>query len=198
MSGRNPQSQSIPSSTSLTWPILTKFRKDWNRLWKKLVSSQVFNILLLISPAFIECLSFVLQNSDQTMVFGHKQSEDTLQKPALPNISQIIEDLQNADAQDPIFTLNPGELLKEESTSEASRIYDEVTAYVSKERQIAELQEKITSGFDCLVSGQGKLKQASAEVEQKLSKIKEDRKLISVAPRTEESQSEQSSEEDLC
>ena len=52
MSGRNPQSQSIPSSTSLTWPILTKFRKDWNRLWKKLVSSQVFNILLLISPAF--------------------------------------------------------------------------------------------------------------------------------------------------
>ena len=132
------------------------------------------------------------------MVFGHKQPEDTLQKPALPNISQIIEDLQNADAQDPIFTLNPGELLKEESTSEASRIYDEVTAYVSKERQIAELQEKITSGFDCLVSGQGKLKQASAEVEQKLSKIKEDRKLISVAPRTEESQSEQSSEEDLC
>ena len=73
-----------------------------------------------------------------------------------------------------------------------------MTAYVSKERQIAELQEKITSGFDCLVSGQGKLKQASAEVEQKLSKIKEDRKLISVAPRTEESQSEQSSEEDLC
>ena len=37
-----------------------------------------------------------------------------------------------------------------------------------------------------------------AEVEQKLSKIKEDRKLISVAPRTEEPQSEQSSEEDLC
>ena len=132
------------------------------------------------------------------MVFGHKQSEDTLQKPALPNISQVIEDLQNADPQDPIFTLNPGELLKEESSSEASKIYEEVTAYVSKERQIADLQEKITSGFDCLVTAQGKLKQASGEVEQKLSKIKEDRKLISVAPRTEESQSEQSSEEDLC
>ena len=132
------------------------------------------------------------------MVFGHKQSEDTLQKPALPNISQVIEDLQNADPQDPIFTLNPGELLKEESTSEASKIYEEVTAYVIKERQIADLQEKITSGFDCLVTAQGKLKQASAEVEQKLSKIKEDRKLITVAPRTEESQSEQSSEEDLC
>ena len=133
------------------------------------------------------------------MVFGHKQSEDTLQKPALPNISQVIEDLQNADPQDPIFTLNPGEFLKEESTSEASKIYEEVTAYVSKERQIADLQEKITSGFDCLVSAQGKLKQASAEVEQKLSKIKEDRKLISVSPRPEEPlQSEQSSEEDLC
>ena len=133
------------------------------------------------------------------MVFGHKQSEDTLQKPALPNISQVIEDLQNADPQDPIFTLNPGEFLKEESTSEASKIYEEVTAYVSKERQIADLQGKITSGFDCLVSAQGKLKQASAEVEQKLSKIKEDRKLISVSPRPEERlQSEQSSEEDLC
>lgn len=132
------------------------------------------------------------------MVFGLRQTEDTLQKPALPNIEQIIEDLHNADAQDPIFTLNPGELIKEESTSEASRIYKEVTAYVSKEREIADLQEKITAGFDCLVSAQGKLKQASAEVEQKLSKIKEDRKLISVAPRTEETPSEQSSEEDLC
>ena len=160
------------------------------------LSSHVITSIYLIS--FIVEGLLLLQISDQTMVFGHKQSEDTLQKPALPNISQVIEDLRNADPQDPIFTLNPGELLKEESTSEASKIYEEVTAYVSKEKQIADLQEKITSGFDCLVTAQGKLKQASAEVEQKLSKIKEDRKLISVAPRTEESQSEQSSEEDLC
>ena len=132
------------------------------------------------------------------MVFGYKPSEDTLQKPAPPNIEQILEDLQNADSQDPIFTLNPTEVLKEDSTSEASNIYEEVTAYVSKEKEIALLQGKITTGFESLVSSQGKLKKASAEIDHKLTRLKEDRKKISVAPRQENPQTEESSEEDLC
>ena len=132
------------------------------------------------------------------MVFGYKPSEDTLQKPTPPNIDQILEDLQSADCQDPIFTLNPGQVLKEDSGTGPSKIYEEVTAYVSKEKEISLLQEKITSGFESLVSSQGKLKEASAEIDHKLTKIKETRKQISVAPRQEDSQTEESAEEDLC
>ena len=132
------------------------------------------------------------------MVFGYKPSEDILQKPAPPNIDQILEDLKNADRQDPIFTLNPGEVFKEDSSSEASKVYEEVTAYVSKEKQISLLQENITAGFESLVTSQGKLKEASAEIDQKLSKIKSSRKEISVTPKREDPETEESAEEDLC
>ena len=132
------------------------------------------------------------------MVFGYKPSEDTLQKPAPPNIEQILEDLQNADSQDPIFTLNPEEVFKEDSSSEASKVYEEVTAFASKEKQISLLQEKITAGFELVVSSQGQLKEASVEIDQKLSKIKSSRKEISVTPSRQDPDTEESAEEDLC
>ena len=131
------------------------------------------------------------------MVFGSKPSEDILQKPAPPNIDQILEDLNNADRQDPIFTLNPEEVFKEDSSSEASKVYEEVTAFVSKEKQISLLQEKITAGFELVVSSQGQLKEASVEIDQKLSKIKSSRKEISVTPNRQDPDTEESAEEDL-
>ena len=100
--------------------------------------SYLFLLDLLLSLSFD--LKIIFQTRDQTMVFGSKPSEDILQKPAPPNIDQILEDLNNADRQDSIFTLNPEEVFKEDSSSEASKVYEEVTAFVSKEKQISLLQ----------------------------------------------------------
>ena len=49
-----------------------------------------------------------------------------------------------------------------------------------------------------MVSSQGQLKEASVEIDQKLSKIKSSRKEISVTPSRQDPDTEESAEEDLC
>ena len=135
------------------------------------------------------------------MVFGRKATEDTLVKPCPPNVDQILEDLKSAEPEDPVFTLNPS-LLTEVSLNtetDADRNYSDVIAYVAKEKQINNLQEKLFSGFDILQNTQKELETASNEVAEQLDNIKKERLKINVRvdSKTEESPAEDSSE-DLC
>jgi len=135
------------------------------------------------------------------MVFGRKATEDTLVKPCPPNVDQILEDLKSAEPEDPVFTLNPS-LLTEVSLNtetDADRNYSDVIAYVAKEKQINNLQEKLFSGFDILQNTQKELETASNEVAEQLDNIKKERLKINVRidSNTEESLAEDSSE-DLC
>ena len=135
------------------------------------------------------------------MVFGRKATEDTLVKPCPPNVDQILEDLKSAEPEDPVFTLNPS-LLTEVSLNtetDADRNYSDVIAYVAKEKQINNLQEKLFSGFDILQKTQKELETASNEVAEQLDNIKKERLKINVRidSNTEESLAEDSSE-DLC
>ena len=135
------------------------------------------------------------------MVFGRKATEDTLVKPCPPNVDQILEDLKSAEPEDPVFTLNPS-LLTEVSfntETDADRNYSDVIAYVAKEKQINNLQEKLFSGFDILQKTQKELETASNEVAEQLDNIKKERLKINVRidSNTEESLAEDSSE-DLC
>ena len=135
------------------------------------------------------------------MVFGRKATEDTLVKPCPPNVDQILEDLKSAEPEDPVFTLNPS-LLTEVSLNtetDADRNYSDVIAYVAKEKQINNLQEKLFSGFDILQKTQKELETASNEVAEQLDNIKKERLKINVRidSNTEESLVEDSSE-DLC
>ena len=135
------------------------------------------------------------------MVFGRKATEDTLVKPCPPNVDQILEDLKSAEPEDPVFTLNPS-LLTEVSfntETDADRNYSDVIAYVAKEKQINNLQEKLFSGFDILQNTQKDLETASNEVAEQLDNIKKERLKINVRidSNTEESLVEDSSE-DLC
>ena len=135
------------------------------------------------------------------MVFGRKATEDTLVKPCPPSVDQILEDLKSAEPEDPVFTLNPS-LLTEVSLNtetDADRNYSDVIAYVAKEKQINNLQEKLFSGFDILQKTQKELETASNEVAEQLDNIKKERLKINVRIdfNTEESLAEESSE-DLC
>ena len=137
------------------------------------------------------------------MVFGRKATEDTLVKPCPPNVDQILEDLKSAEPEDPVFTLNPS-LLTEVSLNtetDADRNYSDVIAYVAKEKQINNLQEKLFSGFDILQKTQKELETASNEVAEQLDNIKKERLKINVRidSNTEEEKSlAEDSSEDLC
>ena len=106
------------------------------------------------------------------MVFGRKE---TPQKPSPPSVDQILEDLQAADADDPIYTLNPTlnrEVIEADPDSDVNRNYCDVLEFVSKEKRLKQLKESINFGFDQLVSSQKVLTESTTEVENQLKNIK--------------------------
>jgi len=106
------------------------------------------------------------------MVFGRKE---TTQKPSPPSVDQILEDLQAADADDPIYTLNPTlnrEVIEADPDSDVNRNYCDVLEFVSKEKRLKQLKESINFGFDQLVSSQKVLTESTTEVENQLKNIK--------------------------
>merc|ERR1712228_531674 len=105
-------------------------------------------------------------------VFGRKE---TPQKPSPPSVDQILEDLQAADPDDPIYTLNPTlnrEVIEADPDSDVNRNYCDVLEFVSKEKRLKQLKENINFGFDQLVSSQKVLTESTTEVENQLKNIK--------------------------
>ena len=138
------------------------------------------------------------------MVFGRKKAAvETIEKPQPPNVEEILEDLREAGAEDPVFTLNPS-LQSENSESdiekEVKQNYSDVTEYLNKEKKIIELRKKISTGFITLEASQKDLEKISVEVATSLENIRQDREKSQeseVAIPTNES-AESESEEDLC
>lgn len=140
------------------------------------------------------------------MVFGRKE---TPQKPSPPSVDQILEDLQAADADDPIYTLNPTlnrEVIEADPDSDVNRNYCDVLEFVSKEKRLKQLKESINFGFDQLVSSQKVLTQSTTEVENQLKTIKVKRseigkdldKSISKEDKVTLEEKIQEFEDDLC
>ena len=140
------------------------------------------------------------------MVFGRKAAPA---KPSPPTIDQILEDLKSAEPDDPVYTLNPtltSDIIEEDPESEPNKNYSDVIGYVAKVKKLNNLQEKVTSGFDSLVSSKKELEKVTSEVEGQLNSIKEARnKLgIEIIPGIVSEKSvigskvEEESEEDLC
>jgi len=140
------------------------------------------------------------------MVFGRKE---TTQKPSPPSVDQILEDLQAADADDPIYTLNPTlnrEVIEADPDSDVNRNYCDVLEFVSKEKRLKQLKESINFGFDQLVSSQKVLTQSTTEVENQLKTIKVKRseigkdldKSISKEDKVTLEEKIQEFEDDLC
>ena len=140
------------------------------------------------------------------MVFGRKKAAvETREKPQPPNVEEILEDLREAGAEDPVFALNPS-LQSENSESdiekEVKQNYSDVTEYLNKEKKILELRRKISTGFNTLESSQKDLEKISVEVATSLENIRQDREKSQESeaevaiPANESAESE--SEEDLC
>ena len=142
------------------------------------------------------------------MVFGRKPAPA---KPSPPTVDQILEDLQIAEPDDPVYTLNPTltrDIIEEDPESEVNKNYSDVIGYVSKEKKLKQLQEKVNSGFESLVSSQKELEKVTGEVQSQLGNIKEARnKLVVELPTDNSSQvcetltvveKAEESEDDLC
>jgi len=141
------------------------------------------------------------------MVFGRKTEPI---KPAPPTVDKILEDLQSAEPDDPVYTFNTTltrDIIEEDPDSEVNKNYAAVVDYVSKQKKLKQLEGKVNSGFETLVSSQKELEKLTSEVECQLGDIKEARdKLVetelpsdktSRVTVTVEERAEES-EEDLC
>lgn len=137
------------------------------------------------------------------MVFGRKTAPA---KPSPPTVDQILEDLKSAEPDDPVYTLNPTltrDIIEEDPESEVNKNYSDVIGYVAKEKKIKQLEVKVNSGFETLVSSQKELEKVTSEVQSQLSNIKEARNKLGVEVPTDntsqvEHRVEEESEEDLC
>ena len=144
------------------------------------------------------------------MVFGRKvTAEEACLKPSPPSVDQILEDLKAADPDDPVFRLNPSKLAEDNEDSDETKDYEknfrDVTEYVSQEKIIIQLQDRIQQGFDNLVSSQQELESVSASVASQLETIKKERSKIDLGERQESGDKKKESsvkdcsdEEDLC
>lgn len=137
------------------------------------------------------------------MVFGRRSE---LVKPAPPTVDKILEDLQAAESDDPVYTVSTSiarDLIEEDTESEVNKNYLSVIDYVSKQKKLKQLEEKINTGFELLVSSQKDLEKLTSEVDSQLSNIKETRKkVVEEIPRNKSSEHtvtvEERAEEDLC
>jgi len=141
------------------------------------------------------------------MVFGRK-TEPT--KPAPPTVDKILEDLQSAEPDDPVYTFNTTltrDIIVEDPDSEVNKNYAAVVDYVSKQKKLKQLEGKVNSGFETLVSSQKELEKLTSEVECQLGDIKEARdKLVEIELPSDKSsqvtvtveERAEESEEDLC
>jgi len=96
---------------------------------------------------------------------GGSQSQPSL---ALLQLIRYLRDLQTAEPDDPVYTLNPTltrDIIEEDPESEVNKNYSDVIGYVSKEKKLKQLQEKVNSGFDSLVSSQKELEKVTSEVQ---------------------------------
>ena len=144
------------------------------------------------------------------MVFGRKvTSEESCPKPSPPSVDQILEDLKAADPDDPVFRLNPSKLAEEDSGESENLDYEQnfrdVSEYVSKEKIIVQLQDRIQQGFENLVSSQQELESVSASVASQLETIKKERSKVDLGSRPDTGKKEEetsakdcSDGEDLC
>ena len=141
------------------------------------------------------------------MVFGRKAAPA---KPTPPTVDQILEDLKSAEPDDPVYTLNPTltrDIIEEDPESEVNKNYADVIGYVAKEKKLKQLQEKVSSGFETLVSSKKELEKVTSDVQSQLSTIKEARNKLDIELPTDissqesvtvEHKVEEESEEDLC
>lgn len=134
------------------------------------------------------------------MVFGRKSAPV---KPSPPTVEEILEDLAAARPEDPVYTLNPSvtrDIVEEDSESEVNQNFAKVLDYISKEKKLEKLREKVGKGFENLVSSQNELDQLTSEVQSQLENIKFARKRLEVK-RTEHNlptASEEDADHDLC
>lgn len=121
-------------------------------------------------------------------------------------VLQNVEDLKSAEPDDPVYTLNPTrtrDIIEEDPESKVNKNYSDVIGYVAKEKEIKQLEVKVNSGFETLVSSLKELEKVTSEVQSQLSIIKEARNKLGVEVPTDntsqvEHRVEEESEEDLC
>ena len=121
-------------------------------------------------------------------------------------VLQNVEDLKSAEPDDPVYTLNPTrtrDIIEEDPESKVNKNYSDVIGYVAKEKEIKQLEVKVNSGFETLVSSLKELEKVTSEVQSQLSNIKEARNKLGVEVPTDntsqvEHRVEEESEEDLC
>jgi len=140
------------------------------------------------------------------MVFGRKAE---LVKPSPPTVEQILEDLQTAESDDPVYTVSTNiarDIIEEDPESDVNKNYLSVIDYSNNQKKLKQLEVKVNTGFEALESSQRDLEKLTSEVEEQLSNIKETRNKVaedipkdksSVVAVTVEEKAEES-EEDLC
>ena len=140
------------------------------------------------------------------MVFGRKAE---LVKPSPPTVEQILEDLQTAEWDDPVYTVSTNiarDIIEEDPESDVNKNYLSVIDYSNNQKKLKQLEVKVNTGFEALESSQRDLEKLTSEVEEQLSNIKETRNKVaedipkdksSVVAVTVEEKAEES-EEDLC
>ena len=140
------------------------------------------------------------------MVFGRKSE---LVKPSPPSVEQILEDLQTAESDDPVYTVSTNvarDIIEEDPDSDVNKNYLSVIDYLSNQKKLKQLEVKVNTGFESLESSQRDLEKLTSEVEELLRNIKETRNKVAeeipkgkscAATATVEEKAEES-EEDLC
>ena len=138
------------------------------------------------------------------MVFGRKSE---LIKPSPPTVDKILEDLQIAESDDPVYTASTSiarDIIEEDPDSDVNKNYLSVIDYLTNQKKLRQLEVKVITGFESLESSQKDLEKLTSEVEEQLGNIKETRnKVAEEIPKDKSStvtveEKAEESEDDLC